>query len=491
MVSRRRADRGSRQRGLGIRRALGQHATAEAEERSAPLQCQQCVRPPAVPAGADRRQHLQRRLLARSDPELRPVSDLLRGADLAFTNLEVLANDYRGDPALESGGSHFGAPAWVLDELAAAGFALFATATNHCADYGIAGLLRTIDALNSRGLSYAGIGRHLEDARRPAYHSHPAGTVALLSCCTTFAKGQEASTQTDLMQGRPGLNPLRVETVHEVTGPQLAAIRQIAEQTGIEGLRQQTLKAGFGFPPDDPAVFPLGPLHFRQGEKPSIRTKAKQKDLDGILRWVREARELADLVLVSIHTHEQGATKEDPPEFLPPTARALLDAGADLVACHGPHLLRGLAIIGGKPVFYSLGNFIGQNELVPRIPADSYERFRADPTLTPGAVYRERSRNDTAGFPADRRYWESVLPILTFSGGVLAGMTIHPISLGLGEARHLRGRPRLAEGTEAVSILARFAELSRPFGTELAIGNGVAAWLPGAAVAMQGATHGF
>ena len=41
---------------------------------------------------------------------------------MAFTNLEVLPNDYRGDPALESGGSHFGAPAWLLDELQEAGF---------------------------------------------------------------------------------------------------------------------------------------------------------------------------------------------------------------------------------------------------------------------------------------------------------------------------------------------------------------------------------
>ena len=54
---------------------------------------------------------------------------------MAFTNLEVLPNDYRGDPALESGGSHFGATAWVLDKLQEAGFNLFATATNYCLDW--------------------------------------------------------------------------------------------------------------------------------------------------------------------------------------------------------------------------------------------------------------------------------------------------------------------------------------------------------------------
>jgi hypothetical protein len=49
--------------------------------------------------------------------------------------LSCSASDYRGDPALEGGGSHFGASAGVLDELVAAGVGLFATATNHALDY--------------------------------------------------------------------------------------------------------------------------------------------------------------------------------------------------------------------------------------------------------------------------------------------------------------------------------------------------------------------
>src|SRR5262249_39360001 len=110
---------------------------------------------------------IQRRLLTREDTTLRPLFDLIRNADISFTNLEVVPNDFLGDPALESGGSHFGAPAWVLDELIEAGFDLFAMATNHSLDYGISGLLRAIDAMQERGLSYAGVGLNLEEARRP------------------------------------------------------------------------------------------------------------------------------------------------------------------------------------------------------------------------------------------------------------------------------------------------------------------------------------
>ncbi|MCX7361802.1 MAG: CapA family protein [Alphaproteobacteria bacterium] len=414
---------------------------------------------------------LQRRLQSRADDGLRPLFDRVRAADVAFTNLEVLANDYRGEPALESGGSHFGAPAWVLDELTDAGFDLFATATNHCLDYSISGLIHSIEAMEARGLSFAGVGRNLEDARRPVYHTHPNGTVAMISCASSFAKGQEASAQRPDLPGRPGLNPLRFETMHEVTQSQLATLREIAGQLGLEQERLQKIRMGFAFPPSDPSVFPLNGMNFRSANQAAVRTTVNSKDVAGIVRWLNEARGLADLVLVSIHAHEQGDSKEIPAEFLPVFAREMIDKGADLVVGHGPHLLRGMEIYKGKPIFYSLGNFIGQNELVPKMPSDAYERFRADPDLTPGQVYQKRTNNDQGGFPSDRRYWESVAPILTYEGNVLKGIELLPVSLGWKESRHRRGRPRLAEGEEARSILDRFATLSRPFGTTIELGG--------------------
>jgi poly-gamma-glutamate capsule biosynthesis protein CapA/YwtB (metallophosphatase superfamily) len=187
-----------------------------------------------------------------------------------------------------------------------------------------------------------------------------------------------------------------------------------------------------------------------------------------MVRWVKEARGLADLVLVSLHAHEQLGSKDIPAEFIPAFAREMIDSGADLVVGHGPHLLRGLELYKRKPIFYSLGNFIGQNELVAKIPADGYERFRAEPDLTPGQVYQKRTQGDQAGFPADRRYWESVMPTLAYDGGELRSIELTPISLGWKDARHRRGRPRLAGAEEGRAILDRFAELSHPFGTEFA-----------------------
>lgn len=416
---------------------------------------------------------LLRRLNSLTDSTVSPLFDLIRDCDVSFTNLEVLPNDFDGDPALESGGSHFGAPSWVVDELVEAGFDLFATATNHSLDYSISGLRKVMAELDAREILYAGIGENLSRARMPTCCTHPAGTVSMLSATSTFATGQEAAAQTDMMQGRPGPSPLHFSTTYEVTSTQMDALRDVAEKLGLEAIRKTTIQLGFGFEPASPDILPLGGMNFRPGDTTRIRTTANKEDVADITRWVREARLMSDIVVVSIHAHEVGYNAdghidiEIPADFLKEFSHAAVDAGADVVVGHGPHLLRGLEIYRQRPIFYSLGNFIGQNELVPCLPADSYRRFRADATLTPAQVYRQRTDNDTKGFPAESRFWETVVPICTFSEKGLESMTVYPVELGLGGAPHQRGVPRLATGEKAKSIMKRFRDLSKAFGTNL------------------------
>ncbi len=134
---------------------------------------------------------LFRRLNSQKDETISPLFDLIRECDVGFTNLEFVANDFEGDPALDHGGTHFGAPCWVLDELNDAGFNLYAAATNHSLDYSISGLRKMMHALDEREMVYAGIGANLEEARRPAYTTTPAGTVSLLSCTSTLPVGRK------------------------------------------------------------------------------------------------------------------------------------------------------------------------------------------------------------------------------------------------------------------------------------------------------------
>jgi poly-gamma-glutamate synthesis protein (capsule biosynthesis protein) len=412
---------------------------------------------------------ITRHALVGQEPETRELIDALQSADVTFGNLEVLPNDFKGHPAQESGGTHLAARAWVIDELLNAGYDMLSTATNHALDYSIEGLLETIDVLERKGVNYAGVGRNLAEARMPVYVERSGGTVAMISCCSTFAKGQLAAEQRPDLPGRPGLNPLRFNTVYEVTPEQVEQIRTIATDLGIEEQRLQRLQLGFGFPPDDPDLVPLLDLNFRAADKAAIRTNPSDGDMNAISTWVHEARNRSDFVIVSLHGHEQGKTREEPAEFIPIFAHRMIDKGADLVVMHGPHLLRGMEIYQGKPIFYSLGNFIAQNDLVHVSPADAYTRFRVDPSKTPGEIARIRSDDGKKGFPADHRYWESVLVNLRIEHGRIAAIELLPVTLGYGDTVLRRGRPQRAHGELAHSILTRYADLSRPFGTELSI----------------------
>jgi hypothetical protein len=97
-------------------------------------------------------------------------------------------------------------------------------------------------------------------------------------------------------------------------------------------------------------------------------------DLPGARRLVRRAAEAADLVIVTMHAGAEGSAhmhvhpgaetflgedRGDPEAF----AHAVVDAGADLVVGHGPHLLRGLEWYRGRLIAYSVGNFAGNGTL--------------------------------------------------------------------------------------------------------------------------------
>lgn len=407
--------------------------------------------------------------LATSQPGSVELQNLIVEADAAFTNLECLPADYVGDPDKQSGGAHFGAPSWLLDELTAFGFNLFGTANNHSLNYGVAGLRALMSQLDRRALHYAGIGENLAEARMPAYLDTAHGSVGLVSCSSTYGTGHQASEQRADLQGRPGLSPLAFDTTHVVTPEQLKTLQEISSGLGMDTRMEREIKLGFAFPNDGAENVSFLDGQFRAGSTPHIQTSCTGSDLEEIVRWVREARRRSDVVVVSIHTHEQGDTLSDPADFVREFARACIDAGAAVVVGHGPHFLRPLEFHRGRPIFYSLGNFIGQNELVAKLPADSYTEFRIPPHETPSVVFDTRTQLDVKGFPSEERYWETVVPRLRFSNRRLESIDIHPVTLDLAQPPPRRGRPRLALGEDGAGILKRFATLCESYGTESAL----------------------
>lgn len=424
---------------------------------------------------------VNRKLSVYDDPASTGLFQIIRQSDAAFTNFETLVHNYAYPGASQSGGAYMSSPEWIPSELKWAGFNLLSTANNHAYDFGQEGLVSTLHALDEAGLAHAGTGANLALARTPAYLDTKKGRVALVAVASTFTEGSLAGEQRPDLIGRPGVDPLRFTTTYTVDQEEFQELQKVARLArgggGVEGQeeaggpaqgRGRTPGQGPGQgqvdrPSDATGQAPsrpvpgtergqgaggrvrIGDLQFQLGDTPGVHTRLNQSDLDGLVASVKNAHSQAEWVVVSSHTHEGGQGQGTPPEFLVTAAHTAIDAGADVFVSHGPHTLKGIEIYKGKPIFYSLGNFI-------------FHSF--DPT----------------GWHHDD-IWRSVIATCRFGAdGALRGLRLDPIVLG-GEAAlragDFSGRdvPMLAE-SDGPPILEKLARLSAVFGTRLSIVDG-------------------
>ena len=82
-----------------------------------------------------------------------------------------------------------------------------------------------------------------------------------------------------------------------------------------------------------------------------------QKDISALQDAISAAKQEADIVVASFHWGDlsQPAVVT---EHERQVARAAIDAGADIVAGHHQHDLRGVEFYNGKPIFYGLGHLV-------------------------------------------------------------------------------------------------------------------------------------
>ncbi|MDG4828028.1 CapA family protein [Solwaraspora sp. WMMD1047] len=98
-------------------------------------------------------------------------------------------------------------------------------------------------------------------------------------------------------------------------------------------------------------------------------------DIAAAEKVIEKATTMADLVVVQVHMGAEGSemtrvkpgtelflgeNRGDPVKF----SKAMIDAGADLIVGHGPHVLRGMEFYQGRLIAYSLGNFAGGGNML-------------------------------------------------------------------------------------------------------------------------------
>jgi len=396
------------------------------------------------------------------DADFAKVKALFQGADIGFANQEGSIFDlkiFRSYPAAENGGGYPLQPSSFARALKGMGISLVSKANNHATDWGMEGLAATLGWLAAAGVTQAGAGEGLEAARAPAYVETVKGKVALVDTASTFPPMAIAgpTVTRDGVTSRPrvGISPLHVREVGRISPVQLEQLRKITGALNIGGNKDEVR---------------LGDQVF--SSKPGPRWEMNGEDETAILNSIKTARSKAQFVIFSIHAHQtagdsdpggtpyepmvlhwanEAASGEEPKpaDFEPKLFHAAIDAGADAVVRTGPHVLGGIEIYKGRPIFYSLGSL--------------FFDFRGKRTYT-------TPTGQVMNFPDG--YFQTVIPVTRYQKGKAAEIRLYPFAIQVGQPP-ISGVPHTPSAEEGRKILENLKAMSAAFGTRIAIENGV------------------
>jgi poly-gamma-glutamate capsule biosynthesis protein CapA/YwtB (metallophosphatase superfamily) len=440
---------------------------------------------------------LSRTFAMHSEPEFLKIREIMHAADVCYGHLEMNFGDFsvhcpaRGDWI----GSFMLADPAIAKDLRWLGIDIMSLPNNHSLDYGASGLLSTIKHCREAGLVCAGTGRDLEEAREPGYWEGVAGRVALVATSSGNGPYEWANLSKGTMPARPGVNPLRVKAKYRVPHAEAETLRRIGREldilrvkgASIEGSTPVGLQEGEFRLQFIESQSQRGSGVFIEGDSFGIETECNARDLEGNLRSIKEAKYMADLVMVAHHFNiSEGSRGDVPPAFAREFAHAAIDAGADMYFGHGWHKTMGIEIYKGKPIFYGLGNFFAQSQFIRRVPYDSYETWGHDVTHLPAL-----NPSDEPLHPgldrASQTWWSSALIEVEFDpDGNVQEITLHPVEMGRNDTttavytrctgKHAEGRPLIATGENARRTLERLRTLSKAFGTDIVIDGDIGRW---------------
>jgi poly-gamma-glutamate synthesis protein (capsule biosynthesis protein) len=345
-----------------------------------------------------------------SDPDHRQLLRIMQEADIAYGNLEFSINEH---PELQRPFYNFRAAAEFAWEVAAIGINLVSMANNHALDFGPEGLADCLRALDHANITYAGAGLTLAAAHAP-------GTMKVQSQKTRFALLSYMRYWTSKYRSR------------DANAPSLATIDPAVILVAGTGGQTEALE---------------GPLE--------IDVKDMEDDI--VL-----AKRHHDIVIVALHNHDLShhrafGIQDRTPANDQIMYRRAIDAGADMVIGSGPHVLRAIEIYKGKPVFFSLSNFIYQYRTPDRIPVDLIHQ--RDGEIERPANVSVWDRRDAP------QTFEGVMLRLTINGERLKRIELIPVTID--DEGPWYGVPRLAGEKRGGEIIATLRRLSLPANTKI------------------------
>ena len=233
-------------------------------------------------------------------------------ASLVFGNLECCLYAPPGGHSFHNEG-FYAAPGPGGEALRAAGFAAVGIANN--VNYGEAAILGSIARLDALGIAHTGAGSNAAAAGAPAIVARDGLRFGFLQRSAVYWP-----------------------TNHEA-GPETTGIAVLRAHTAWQLPMHKTR-------PDIP------PLN-RPGLPPIVRTWADRDSLLAFTAAITRLRTATDVVVASCHW----GLGKDVLDYMTESAHAAIDAGADVVIGHGPHVALPVEVYRGKPIFYGLGSF--------------------------------------------------------------------------------------------------------------------------------------
>ena len=398
---------------------------------------------------------------------LESVRDYISQADVRINNMEMVLSNFDVFASTYCGGLWLTAEPERLDDVLKYGFNCFGFANNHTMDYSYGGVKSTLDALKSRNMPVCGAGMSLAEATAPAMVDTKEGKVAVLCITSTSDDSARAGDPGHVIPARPGLNMLRHSEVFLVNEEHMKALEEIAEVTHING-RINNSKRG-GYTVTKPGIFNLGTVEFKLSETEGKTSAPHPQDMERMRRAIAEARETAEYVVVCFHSHEiKGDLDEEPDYFIETFARACIDAGACAVVGSGTHQIKAIELYKGKPIFYSIANFIFQSEKPKQFPPDYHDRYGIDRSLSAQEAMFIRSDGGKRGLETEFKNYKGLMPLLELENGEVKKITIKPVELGFyHEDKSVKGLPHDANEAVTGEIFETLQSLSREYGTSL------------------------
>lgn len=331
------------------------------------------------------------------------VRPLLKSARIVFGNQEGVYSDT--SVRAPSSGIQVVVRASTAAALANAGFTVMSCSNNHIVDAGYEGLADTLAALEHYGIVTVGAGPNIAQARTPRVITQDGVRVAFLAYAAVFPAGYDAKER------RPGIAPIRADT--------------------------------FYAPPDTKQME-------APARAPRIITIPFQPDVDALRKDIAEAARQADVIVTSFHW----GVFPDPfvvTDYERQYARIAIDAGATVVLGHHHHLLRGVELYRGRPIFYGLGQFVFDlprfNEMVTETQLKEMRKRSGD--------YALFERTEQPLMPMHRDALLTMLVYLRFGRGPLTYAGVLPCRIGASDGVVMPLQVDSPEGREVLDYVVR------------------------------------